>query len=41
MDDTVSSREPCDWAEFQGRLGALVTRYGSECLLDLKENPDV
>ena len=41
MDDPASSSEPLDRAGFRRRLRALVTRYGAECLWDLKENPDL
>ena len=41
MADPVSDREPHDFAAFRTRLRALVTRYGAECLWDLKEEPDL
>lgn len=41
MDDSVRSRSSRDAVEFQSRLRALVTRYGEECLWDLKEHPDL
>ena len=41
MDDPAHSREPRDRADFQDRLQTIVTRYGAECLWDLKEEPDL